>query len=79
VTAGIAKERSLPKEEARTWLYENCVVRVIAEPGATMRALLEAYTALALQTKYNDFTEKGASKGQKKAPAEAPADSESEG
>ena len=44
-------------KEARDMLFEDYVVRLLAEPDAPTRALLEIYAAMALNTEFNSFLE----------------------
>ncbi len=44
-------------EEARKFLYEKCVVRLMIEEDVCSRAIFEVYTSMVLKTPFNNFIE----------------------
>jgi hypothetical protein len=58
VTKAIMDNRKLTSmAEARNRLYEEYVVRILAESDVCTRAMLEVYAAMTLNTKMNSFLE----------------------
>ena len=59
VTRALMDNRTLPSmQQAREALFEECEVRMLIEPDAGTRALLEIYVALSLDTQFNHIEER---------------------
>ena len=58
LTTALQVKYQLPTmKDAREYLFENYVVRLLAEADVVSRALLEIYAATVLNTEFNSFIE----------------------